>query len=112
VTGQVVRGLLLTLAVYCILIGLVALPSFEGGMGVIFIAMGATAVYWLNRWSKAAIAAAASPVERAELGHQQQAQGGFLSLAEAVGFAIVIAIGGVSLLLFWWYFISHISQRP
>jgi predicted lipid-binding transport protein (Tim44 family) len=58
--GQLVRGLLLTLAVLAILTGLAGLRSFEGTMGLFIIAMGATAVYWLNRWSKAAIAATAA----------------------------------------------------
>ena len=57
-TGQIVRGVLLTVAVLTILTGMAGLRSFEGAMGVIFIGMGVTEVYWLNRWSKAAIAAA------------------------------------------------------
>jgi hypothetical protein len=59
--GQLVRGLLLTMAMMTILTGLAGLRSFEWPMGVILIAMGAAMVYVLNQWSKAAIAAKTPP---------------------------------------------------
>jgi hypothetical protein len=52
--GQLVRGLLLTVAVIGILTGTAGLRTVEALSGGFLIAIGATAVYGLHRWSKVA----------------------------------------------------------